>query len=1275
MLTPGTPRRPPESLAVLAMLLLLAAAMAAAFLRIPAEQRLDVLAAVARAGWPLLLLFSVLLVGSVLLFAVLRSRRRSAVVAVCLLFSAALHLLTASLLSLWVIQSTQRVAPLATGGQRVELGLPSSTEGTVSQEVRERLLESRVTDAHTLEASRADATALAEINVERQRANLAAAQPDRRPLPAPVATPATPSARPSVDARLDAKMQAQAAVDAALPAPAKPAEVPAAHEPDANSQRAERPVEATQQRTQTAADAAERPQTPNVTSPDRQAQPEAVKVDGPSTRPARTEDDLSRATARATPAELPVAAQPAPDTRPDARAARAEAAQRDVPVERREGAAADAAETPVRPRNAVRVDAADAGAASMVAAAPNMTPRQTQVHEQVEAGGANSDAAIRQDVLPGASVAAAPASAAGADRVERQAAEAAVSPGRQARVTVPEASPAAPGSAPTLPQRESSDASVANVAATPVSPARTANADGSETLASAASPARTAGERLTGIARRFTTLLTGAGPERDSREPRGAAEVTAERSPGAPLEAAPPSAPAPVQLAAAVSPSADRPLVTAESRVETARTATGQNAGEAFAAQATAPAAVSRSSVLDVAVVAPPAEGTPREVAGSPANVGAGRSANAAVAPGYTRQVAGDPSGPVAPQPAAGAERDTTGAHASFERATAVSGAASAPAAPGAAESIAMASAAGTGVQQPIVAGVGTVRAATADAPEAAGPTASAAGRQDRQADLAVARAAGAGAPEAGGAAAAPRGAPAVGAATADAPARTLAGETAPMQIERQRDAGAGLALDARPAAPAGAVALAVAARSAERTSDGGGAAATAGGAAAARSDAMAGSPVERARLSAAAGEATKPAEAASAGGAGLAAAARGPAAMDVSVPSASESRALTPTDIATPQGAARLHKSLIAVGTPPPPESVPDKAIYQMRKPDKRRQHISELGGSPATEQAVEDGLDWLAKVQSDDGRWDIDGFKTVNVSGGAGDRIDADVAITGLSLLAYLGAGYTHADGKHKETVLKALDWVIGGQKPDGDLRRGGQMYDQAMATAALCEALSLTGDERLRPPAELAVQFILQAQTPESGWRYQPREDSDTSVTGWQILAMKSAQIAGLAIPEQHLRWTGMWLDKVRKGETGGLYTYKPGHAVTTIMTAEGWFCQLFMGAQGRTRGQSESVSYLMQAPPVWNPVERGAINLYYWYYATLALHLSAAPEFKEWNAALTRALLEGRVKSGPAAGSWEPSCLLAERGGRLYTTVMGCLCLEVYYRFMPLYQAPP
>jgi hypothetical protein len=352
-------------------------------------------------------------------------------------------------------------------------------------------------------------------------------------------------------------------------------------------------------------------------------------------------------------------------------------------------------------------------------------------------------------------------------------------------------------------------------------------------------------------------------------------------------------------------------------------------------------------------------------------------------------------------------------------------------------------------------------------------------------------------------------------------------------------------------------------------------------------------------------------------------------------------------------------------------PKTVPEKALYKLRTPEKRKDIIRELGGSVRTEQAVEEALVWLAKAQSDDGRWDVDGFKTLSRCGGGGDRSDDDVALTGLCLLSYLGAGYTHVKGEHKESVRKALNWLVDGQKEDGNLQREGQLYGQAMATAALCESYSMTGDQRLADPIKKAVDFILKAQNPEAGWRYEPRKESDTSVTGWQVLALKSAMIAGFKIPPQHFQWVEKWLDSVRGGNEEGLYAYMPGQAGTPTMTAEGWFCQLMMQENTRMRGQGETIPYLMARLPVWSPKDH-TVNLYFWYYTTLSLHMSGAPEFVTWNKALVQALLTGQVMKGAAKGSWDPVCVLGERGGRVYTTATAALCLEVYYRYLPFYK---
>jgi hypothetical protein len=368
-------------------------------------------------------------------------------------------------------------------------------------------------------------------------------------------------------------------------------------------------------------------------------------------------------------------------------------------------------------------------------------------------------------------------------------------------------------------------------------------------------------------------------------------------------------------------------------------------------------------------------------------------------------------------------------------------------------------------------------------------------------------------------------------------------------------------------------------------------------------------------------------------------------------------------------------YRSVSAAEMRSTPKLQRQKLIYSLRSPEKRQEHILELGGSAETEKAVERALAWLVRAQSDDGRWSVGRFKGADECGGVGDRTDSDSAVTGLALLAYLGAGYTHTRGDYRETVRKGLKWLIAGQTTAGDLRRGGNMYAQAMASAALCEAYSLSEDQWLFEPARRAVQFICDSQNLGAGWRYEPRTDNDTSVTGWMVLALKSGEFAGFPVNPQHFRWTGLWLDQVRRGKSGGLYAYKEGHGPTPIMTAEGWFCQLFMGEQVRTRGEGESASYLMENRPVWDPATRGVIHFYYWYYATLALHLSGSEAFEPWNRALREALLSGQRKEGPADGSWDPVDPLGERGGRVYSTTMATLCLEVYYRYLPFYRNAP
>ncbi len=399
-------------------------------------------------------------------------------------------------------------------------------------------------------------------------------------------------------------------------------------------------------------------------------------------------------------------------------------------------------------------------------------------------------------------------------------------------------------------------------------------------------------------------------------------------------------------------------------------------------------------------------------------------------------------------------------------------------------------------------------------------------------------------------------------------------------------------------------------------------------------------------------------------------------------------STALVGSAVGTPEVGEAVRVAILPPPAPieadvtAPPKPLPLKEIYSLRtKP--RDKTIEKLGGTPETEEAVRQALVWLARHQNPDGRWDVDEFMQNYEEGGKradgrGSRGHQDIGVTALAALSFIGAGHTHIPvrgvakaSEYAETVRKAIDWMLAGQKENGDLRQGGQMYGQAIATMVLCEAYTMTGDERLAEPIRRAVRFIIDAQNPGLGWRYEPRDSSnDTSIVGWQIMALKSAEIAGFQVPPKVYRGGANWLDKVRQGKQGGLYTYQSGNGPSPAMTAEGFFTEQYIDFKPHTPRTAESVAYLLEHKPRWNGSKEER-NLYYWYYATMSLHQLGGPEWNEWNAEIRKTLVESQRRDGPFVGSWDPNTQWGGYGGRVYSTATAALTLEVYYRYLPFY----
>jgi hypothetical protein len=345
------------------------------------------------------------------------------------------------------------------------------------------------------------------------------------------------------------------------------------------------------------------------------------------------------------------------------------------------------------------------------------------------------------------------------------------------------------------------------------------------------------------------------------------------------------------------------------------------------------------------------------------------------------------------------------------------------------------------------------------------------------------------------------------------------------------------------------------------------------------------------------------------------------------------------------------------------PPDPQPQRAE------EVRQELVEEMGGSEETEEAVARALDWLRRHQSDDGRWDSEDFDDACGACGGDARVDVDIALTGLSLLCFLGADHTHVrDGPYRDVVRAGVRWLVDRHMENGDLLGRESMYSHGIATIALAEAYGMTGDPQLAPLVEDAVAFIIEARNRrDGGWRYAPGQPGDTSVLGWQVMAMSAARRAGVEVDPDGLDGAVDWLDRVRSDRHPGRFAYQPNRKATPAMTAEGMFTRQLLGQPPHAPGMAEAAEYLLRHPPAW---ERGT-STYYLYYATLALFQHQGDAWVAWNEQVKETLLAHQETEGELAGSWEPNDQWARTGGRVYQTAVCTLTLEVYYRYLPLY----
>jgi hypothetical protein len=323
----------------------------------------------------------------------------------------------------------------------------------------------------------------------------------------------------------------------------------------------------------------------------------------------------------------------------------------------------------------------------------------------------------------------------------------------------------------------------------------------------------------------------------------------------------------------------------------------------------------------------------------------------------------------------------------------------------------------------------------------------------------------------------------------------------------------------------------------------------------------------------------------------------------------------------------------------------------------------IEELGGSAETEAAVEKALDWLTKKQKNEGNC------------GYWEETSSKVAHTGLAVLCYLSYGVKPTDKgqdgnltPNAVALKKGMCWLVDQVDKDGNMRDGGKMYDQSIGALALGEAYGITGDKGCGLALGRATAFLVKAQNPETGgWRYQPHPNppgkpaSDLSVSGWVIMALRSAEMSGIRVPNEPLDKSKSFLDSVGSGTNIGKYKYHSNKVPNFCMTSVGMFCQQLFGTQPDSERQIESAAYINLHLP-----REQQKNYYYWYYGTLATFLHGGKVWDEWNKKMKPIFLEKQNTDG----SWKAEGKRAKKEGTHITTCWAALSLTVYYRYLAI-----
>ena len=362
--------------------------------------------------------------------------------------------------------------------------------------------------------------------------------------------------------------------------------------------------------------------------------------------------------------------------------------------------------------------------------------------------------------------------------------------------------------------------------------------------------------------------------------------------------------------------------------------------------------------------------------------------------------------------------------------------------------------------------------------------------------------------------------------------------------------------------------------------------------------------------------------------------------------------------------------KDLTPVFYPIPKNFFAPPVIQRPRVVEMRKKLIT-ISCSDGIERFVKDALKWLCEHQQPDGGWSFDlrGGICANRCDHPGTLKNSRYDATGLALLAFLGAGYTHLEGSYKQPVNAGLTFLVA--SPDNDIEQdvahavSGLSLD-AIGTLALCESYAMTRDERLKRSAQEAIQRLAQASRPVSGTN--PPNDHRTDA--WLLMALKSGHAADLQVPVATWNALRDVFDVIPSEFANGTPGLIDPNGSESQIAAQS-FARLLLARDHDAPTLQQAVARIAARGPVKTDLE-------YDFFATQTLHhwREVSPDENRmwiaWHRELQDWLLGNQETQGHRKGSLFINDRRADDGGRLYCTAMAVMILEVYYRHLPIYR---